>query len=306
MNAKRQLRDLLVSLFSSQELNRFALYEFGPDVAYALPPGSLVEVAFALTDELDRRGYINEELFHKLIGARPGRRGDIEAVWSVFRGDQRETSPRPNTNGPTPRPGEPNTSESRQELVLLLTANIELGATFTDREAREVRLAVEAAKGRASLVFDHRSDTTINDIPARLRRDKPTVVHFAGAGKPGGYLILRDAKGNDRAMEPDGLLALIRGERLRLVVLNGSYTAPLAERLAGHVEAAVGYEKALEADLALAFSPPFYAALADGVRISEAFAISQAVVRAQFGDKADGYRLFTSHERAEGGPLVVV
>lgn len=155
-------------------------------------------------------------------------------------------------------------------------------------------------------MFDHRPDTTIGDIPARLRRDKPTVLHFSGAGEPGGRLILRDAKGNDRAMEPEGLLALIRGEQLRLVVLNGSYTAALAERLAGHVEVAIGYDKALDADLALAFSPPFYAALADGERISDAFSTAQAVAMALFGDKAKGYRLFVAGERPEGGPIVVV
>ena len=76
------LADLFSSLFSVEELRRWASLTFGREVADALPgPGaSLAELAFQLVLVLGQRGLDDERLLDELAEARPGRRDDIQQV----------------------------------------------------------------------------------------------------------------------------------------------------------------------------------------------------------------------------------
>lgn len=81
----RELRELLVSLFSPGELEIFVGEQLGRSVLDHLRPlAPFNEQTFGLVVELDRRGEIDLELFTRLIRMFPGRRGAIAEVAALW------------------------------------------------------------------------------------------------------------------------------------------------------------------------------------------------------------------------------
>jgi hypothetical protein len=78
----KALVELLTSLFTAEELRRFAAYLPGGNVVVALPSGtaSLESLAFEMVQALDRRGQINGDFFARLEEERPGRKTEIARV----------------------------------------------------------------------------------------------------------------------------------------------------------------------------------------------------------------------------------
>jgi hypothetical protein len=92
-----ELRDLLVSLFTPEELRRFLLH--GPDgeaILRSLPEStSFAELAEASVEALERRGLVDERFFERMTQARPRRVKDIESAWrSWLRGERRVEQPK--------------------------------------------------------------------------------------------------------------------------------------------------------------------------------------------------------------------
>jgi WD40 repeat protein len=78
----RALVELLTSLFTTDELYRFAAFLPCGDLRADLPSGtaSLQELAFGLVDALVRRGLIDDGLFARLAHERPGRKDEIARI----------------------------------------------------------------------------------------------------------------------------------------------------------------------------------------------------------------------------------
>lgn len=77
----KALVELLTSLFSADELRRFAAFLPGTNVVAALPSGtaSLETLAFEMVQALERRGQIGKGFFARLEEERPGRK--VEITW---------------------------------------------------------------------------------------------------------------------------------------------------------------------------------------------------------------------------------
>jgi WD40 repeat protein len=75
----KALVELLKSLFTTDELYRFAAFLPHGDLTSALPsaPAPLDAVAFEMVRVLERRGQIDDEFFARLEAERPGRRAEI-------------------------------------------------------------------------------------------------------------------------------------------------------------------------------------------------------------------------------------
>lgn len=78
----KALVELLKSLFSADELRRFAAFLPGGNVVAALPSGtaSLETLAFEMVQALDRRGQIDSDFFARLEEERPGRKTEIARI----------------------------------------------------------------------------------------------------------------------------------------------------------------------------------------------------------------------------------
>jgi nucleoside phosphorylase len=83
MRADKSLVDLLLNMFSADELRRFV--RWGPEgdrLAMRLPTGavSLAELAHAVVDVWEREGQLEPSLFDRLVVERPRRQAEIRAV----------------------------------------------------------------------------------------------------------------------------------------------------------------------------------------------------------------------------------
>jgi formylglycine-generating enzyme required for sulfatase activity len=78
----KALVELLMSLFTADELRRFAIFLPGGNVVAALPSGtaSLETLAFEMVQVLERRGHIDGEFFARLEEERPGRKTEITQI----------------------------------------------------------------------------------------------------------------------------------------------------------------------------------------------------------------------------------
>jgi formylglycine-generating enzyme required for sulfatase activity len=82
LSRTKALVEFLTSLFTADELRRFAVFLPGGNVAAALPSGtaSLETLAFEMVQALDRRGQIDGDFFARLEEERPGRKTEIAQV----------------------------------------------------------------------------------------------------------------------------------------------------------------------------------------------------------------------------------
>lgn len=96
MSSQLELRDLLVSLFTPEELRRFLLH--GPDgeaILRSLPENtSFAELAEASVEALVRRGLVDEHLFERMAEARPRRVDDIESALRSWQKAERRVEQR--------------------------------------------------------------------------------------------------------------------------------------------------------------------------------------------------------------------
>jgi formylglycine-generating enzyme required for sulfatase activity len=78
----KALVELLTSLFTADELRRFAAFLPGGNVVPALPSGtaSLETLAFEMVQALERRGQIDSQFFDRLEEERPGRKNEINRL----------------------------------------------------------------------------------------------------------------------------------------------------------------------------------------------------------------------------------
>jgi WD40 repeat protein len=83
---RKALVELLKSLFTADELHRFAVFLPGGSIASALPSGnaSLEAIAFEMVQVLERRGQIDDTLFARLEEERPGRRDEIARIRALI------------------------------------------------------------------------------------------------------------------------------------------------------------------------------------------------------------------------------
>jgi len=83
---EKELYELLLVLFSADELRRFIAHHY-PQVRDSLPGLSIsqAELAFSLTSILGRHGLIDTRFFELLSEMRPRRRADVERVAASFR-----------------------------------------------------------------------------------------------------------------------------------------------------------------------------------------------------------------------------
>ena len=87
-----ELNELLLSLFSADELRRFLCLNLGTEgreLVQALPgqTASAATIVYEAVQALERRGLIGDEFFDALVAERPRREGDIRRVQEGFLGN---------------------------------------------------------------------------------------------------------------------------------------------------------------------------------------------------------------------------
>ncbi len=153
-----------------------------------------------------------------------------------------------------------------------------------EQEMREIKYAI--SESRRFFDLHEENGVRLQDFSRHLLRYRPVLLHFSGRAADEGELVLEkyaslDAlysggmhliTGEDFIDFPTiaGMLAEYR-ETLRCVVLNASYTEPLAEAICKHIDCAIGLRGYVNDWLAIRFSSVFYQALAYGESVGLAF-----------------------------------
>ena len=197
-----------------------------------------------------------------------------------------------------------------KHTVLYLAANpLGTDRRALDREAHDIQAELERSGHRERFEFVTRWAVEPLDLLRELRKLKPTVVHFSGAGIRGVDRARNPAAGPRRdAVEPgavdgapdEGLLfqgvdgqprrvstaALedtfdAAGSSVKLVVLSACYSEPQAAALLSRVDCVVGMRGSIGGDAARSFAIGFYGGLGDSESVAAAYKQGCAAIRLQ-------------------------
>ncbi|WP_330304018.1 MULTISPECIES: hypothetical protein [unclassified Streptomyces] len=115
------------------------------------------------------------------------------------------------------------------------------------------------------------------DLPDRLIRGAPAVLHFSARGTPGGGLRFLTDDGGEAPVSDQGLCKLLTefvAEGLRLVVLSACWTSELAALLSETVPCVIGTGGPITDTGCLDYSRTLYSALAHGRSVGKAHSIA--------------------------------
>ncbi|HEX8358921.1 MAG TPA: hypothetical protein VF613_02305 [Longimicrobium sp.] len=140
-----------------------------------------------------------------------------------------------------------------------------------DEEVRAVERALHRGGGGVRLVPCLAECT--RDLQGALLRHAPQIVHFAGHDDDAGVIYLGDAQGRPGVAGKDSLAKMFGflSEWIRVVVLTGSNTHPMADALGEVVDYAVGMDRPLSDPSAVVFAGAFYGALGAGESVPASF-----------------------------------
>ena len=161
-----------------------------------------------------------------------------------------------------------------KQKILFLAAN-PTGTTqlALDEECRQITTKIRAADHRDSLELITRWAVRPEDLLQHLNEHRPHVVHFSGHGTPTEKIVLLDKDRNPVAVPAPALKQLFATlkDNIRVVILNACFSRPQAAAITEVVDCAVGMNKAIGDDAAIAFAAAFYQAIGFGRSVKVAF-----------------------------------
>jgi hypothetical protein len=181
--------------------------------------------------------------------------------------------------------------------VLYLTADSDKSRPLrVDAEMRWVQEAIRGSKFRDSISVEYRPAADLKTLLNGLNDFRPQVIHFSGHGNMHG-LAMDNAKVGKRADEAVSFSLLARAlaatdSRPTVVVLNScdSFGARKALLKLGLI--VISMKTSISDIAAVAFAPPFYAAVASGQSVKSAFAQGIVAVEAASISEADTPQIF--------------
>jgi hypothetical protein len=175
---------------------------------------------------------------------------------------------------------------------MMLAAPSDLQPLDLTRAAQAAITALDhpRARDRVDLVLDLNS--TYHEVFDVLLHDRPHILHFGGHGNPEAIAVVKDGSGTREALPIDNLIRALRAtsdphDRPRVVILNACRTAAPAKALTEVVDFAIGTSDTIKDNRAVAFTRRFYAALACGGTLYDAFEQARAYL-AHAGPRAEG------------------
>ncbi len=200
------------------------------------------------------------------------------------------------SSGSSPAAAKPNRAllaAGRQNLLYAFAdpSPRPFGRLGTAREQRALREALDAAGDRCRLDLVQAPAARIGDIRRLMLAHRPRYFHFSGHGSAVGTLELEGSAAPVTLRAGDLMRVLELTGLPDCVVLNACYSASAADDLGEAIPYTVLMSDRVHDDAALCFSRCFYAALAGGLGVEDAFELSRIELRAG-GHDADVPLLF--------------
>lgn len=166
------------------------------------------------------------------------------------------------------------TNTIMKQKILFLAAN-PTGTTplALDEECRQITEKIRAAAHRDSLELITRWAVRPEDLLQHLNEHSPHVVHFSGHGTATEEIVLLDKERNPKTVPAPALKQLFATlkDNIRVVVLNACFSKQQASAITEVVDCAIGMNKAIGDDAAIAFAAAFYQAIGFGRSVKVAF-----------------------------------
>ncbi|MCZ7569319.1 MAG: CHAT domain-containing protein [Ardenticatenaceae bacterium] len=166
-----------------------------------------------------------------------------------------------------------------------------------DHEVRTIRERLREADLRDRFHLDQEWAVRDTDLSRSLLAHRPHLVHFAGHGERGGVLVLEDASGNVRPLDPEILSDLFRILRddIRCVLLNACWSEEQARALVEQagIPCVIGMTRRIADTSAVAFAAGFYRALGYGRALQTAFELGRNELSFVAPGESDVPRLLT-------------
>ncbi|CCK30626.1 hypothetical protein BN159_6247 [Streptomyces davaonensis JCM 4913] len=151
------------------------------------------------------------------------------------------------------------------------------GTPDTSAEYREMHRSITHAQYAHALTLESLQAAQAQDLPDRLIRGAPAVLHFSARGTPAGGLRFLTDDGGEAPISDQGLCKLLTefvAEGLRLVVLSACWTYELTQLLAETVPCVIGTGGPITDTSCLDYSRTLYSALAHGRSVGKAHSIA--------------------------------
>lgn len=180
--------------------------------------------------------------------------------------------------------------------VLLVTAN-PLGAPALrlDEEIRSVVGQIRQSRYRRSIKLESCLATRPQDLLTALNEFRPTIMHFSGHGSRQSELAFLDNDGYVKLISQSGIIhAIAHAASVRLVFFNACHSRTQAAEVVRYVDAAIGMNRAVDDTAARLFASQFYAALASGLSVKDAFEQARALLMMEGIAEADTPELFVA------------
>jgi hypothetical protein len=243
---EQRLTQLLLSLFSADELRRLLRHNFPEDLAHSLPGANAAPatLADAATQALKQRNEL-PALWPALIRERPRRQAEIEAVQALF---------------------EPDGDQGPIRILFVLSCPPSQYQIDTAEEIRQIRAELRSARHRDRFTHELITAATYTDLRQALREHKPHILHIACHGTEQAELVLSDGRGGEELIDAPTLVELldVLKDDLRLIVLNACHSAAITKTFIPGIDLVLGMRGAVADHSAIAFAAVFYESIAAG------------------------------------------
>jgi CHAT domain len=174
---------------------------------------------------------------------------------------------------------------SERLKVLYFASNpLDTSRLQLDEEVREItRQTRQVSPNGDAFKLQVHWATRPGDLLPELNREQPQAVHFSGHGDGNGEIVLTDDAGAYVTKSPQLVADVFGSFRnvLRLVVLNACFSYKQAELIAEQIDFVIGMKEPIQDKSAICFAAHFYAALAAGASVGEAFSQGKIGLRMQ-------------------------
>lgn len=220
----------------------------GDQISSQVPPIGLIpaeELLWQIQDWLNRKGLVNQDLFDRLVKDRPLLEGEIRKVQRQF-----------------------------QRIVLFLSAAPE-GAepVKVEEEAKAIIAAIRASFGDRDMGLVVRHGVEIPDWRREIDLIKPEILHFCGHGSLQSLPVLLNEDGGPVEPPLEPLLAQLLRSGIQGAIFNACVSSRLAQTVVeqGGLRWAIGADRAIIDETAIAFAEGFYEALSQGKAPRDAY-----------------------------------
>lgn len=167
----------------------------------------------------------------------------------------------------------PTTTIMKQKILFLAANPTGTTPLALDEECRQITEKIRAAAHRDSLELITRWAVRPEDLLQHLNEHRPHVVHFSGHGTATEEIVLLDKDKNPKTVPAPALKQLFATlkDNIRVVVLNACFSKQQASAITEVVDCAIGMNKAIGDDAAIAFAAAFYQAIGFGRSVKVAF-----------------------------------